>query len=174
MCFSVSVAYIATEMAMSFWYGYNLTLKEMSVNIVCDDFMLSGAKVWRQKGLVWHYGVVMPSGQIAHLSPAGLRTSLLREFAEGRQVFTDGHYVEPILLLDRFAMAQPLFKTYRLFSGNCEHFASYMQKGLGESKQASTVVAFGVGGVLIGACNDSPIKGAILGACLGLMLANAA
>jgi hypothetical protein len=85
-----------------------------------------------------HWGVQLPNGNIAHLTPAGEQIASFQEFAQGRPVkevrrAAPEHYGQ---IVWRATMSVRNPGQYRLLDRNCETYATWL---MGEKPQSPQV-----------------------------------
>lgn len=105
-----------------------------------NSTLLPGHGLVRRKGMVFHTGTYLGWNQVAHISPQGLRVDSVEVFADGQQITITGQPVSVSLLHQRLQKALSLQKPYDPFFLNCEHLASFLQKGIWESPQVQGAV----------------------------------
>lgn len=109
---------------------------------------LSGAKVWRKKGGVRHYGVILGYIRgvlyVLHNSPScgGVCVTTMEDFAAGETVYVAARPVpgtEEAVVGRALAIALT-DQRYNLAFFNCEHYANAATEGRAYSSQVMTVL----------------------------------
>jgi len=97
-----------------------------------------------------HAGVLLPSGCVAHLTPAGPCIVSLAEFAQGKPVRAeegaDLSALHQIEWRARFTLGRT--RPYDLLNRNCEHYASYVMGKKPASPQVAGALLLGILGVV--------------------------
>lgn len=92
-------------------------------------------------GLGEHWGVQLPDGRVAHLTPDGEHLVTFAEFAQGRPVrevrrADPGQHAQ---IMNRLALSLEQKGPYRLLDRNCETYATWL---LGEAPRSPQVEGF--------------------------------
>lgn len=98
-------------------------------------------------GLGEHWGVQLPDGNVAHLTPDGEHVVTFNEFAQGRQVkeirrAPPEQYAQ---VMQRVTLSVQNPGQYRLLDRNCETYATWL---LGEEPQSPQVAAVAILGLV--------------------------
>ena len=97
-----------------------------------------------------HAGVLLPSGNVAHLTTAGPRIVTFAAFAQGKPVRAeqgaDPSTMHQIEWRAHFTLGRTL--PYDLLNRNCEHYASYVMGTKPESPQVVGALLLGILGVV--------------------------
>jgi len=97
-------------------------------------------------GIGEHWGVQLPSGNIAHLTPTGEQVVSSEHFAQGRKVkevrrAAPEQYAQ---IMQRVTLSVQNPGQYRLFDRNCETYATWLMGEKPQSPQVAGVVALGL------------------------------
>jgi len=90
-------------------------------------------------GVGEHWGVQLPNGNVAHLTPSGEQIVIFDDFAQGRQVkeirrAPPEHYAQ---IMRRVTLSVQNPGQYRLLDRNCETYATWL---IGEKPQSPQVM----------------------------------
>lgn len=102
-------------------------------------------------GLLWHVGVMLPNGMVAHWTPAGVAIVSLAEFSAGEVV----RYHTPVPhhrhghVLHRAVLSVGHARPYDLFARNCEHYARWVLAEVPESPQVGRAVGLALIGMAL-------------------------
>lgn len=97
-------------------------------------------------GVGEHWGVQLPNGDVAHLSPAGEEVVNLQTFAQGRKV-REVRRASPeqhAQIQRRLAASLQNPGPYRVVDRNCETYATWLVGEKPQSPQILAVIVFGL------------------------------
>ena len=96
-------------------------------------------------GIGEHWGVQLPNGNVAHLTPKGEQVVTFKEFAQGRQVkeIRRAPLEQYAQIMRRVILSVQNPGQYRLLDRNCETYATWL---IGEKPQSPQVT----GAVILG------------------------
>lgn len=97
-------------------------------------------------GIGEHWGVQLPNGNVAHLTPTGEQIVTFTDFAQGRQVkeirrAAPEQYAQ---IMRRVTLSVQNPGQYRLLDRNCETYATWLIGEKPQSPQVMGVVALGL------------------------------
>ena len=97
-------------------------------------------------GIGEHWGVQLPNGNVAHLTPSGEQIVTFGDFAQGRQVkgirrAPPEQYAQ---IMRRVALSVQNPGQYRLLDRNCETYATWLIGEKPQSPQVMGVVVLGL------------------------------
>ena len=97
-------------------------------------------------GLGEHWGVQLPDGNVAHLTPEGEQIVSFTEFAQGRPI-KEVRRAAPeqrAQIMQRLSLSLQYRGTYRLLDRNCETYATWLLGEKPRSPQVEGVILLGV------------------------------
>ena len=97
-------------------------------------------------GLGEHWGVQLPDGNVAHLTPEGEQIVSFTEFAQGRPI-KEVRRAAPeqrAQIMQRLSLSLQHRGTYRLLDRNCETYATWLLGEKPRSPQVEGVIFLGV------------------------------
>ena len=97
-------------------------------------------------GLGEHWGVQLPDGNVAHLTPEGEQIVTFAEFAQGRHIkeIRRAAPEQRAQIMQRLSLSLQHRGPYRLLDRNCETYATWLLGEKPRSPQVEGVIFLGV------------------------------
>jgi hypothetical protein len=126
-------------------FGYSVGKDEIMI-FTTNRFPIRIVSRPKLSGIGEHWGVQLPDGNVAHLTPRGEKIVLFVEFAQGRPV-KEVRRAEPdqyAQIIRRVTLSIKNPGQYRLLDRNCETYATWLIGEKPQSPQVAGVVLVGL------------------------------